>query len=416
MEVQWPSWVHVELPKSLENIGFYMWQLFADCTQIRSDHLQNTGNRIVISPTGNFAITSSFERFLNGEIQAVADQYSLPSGLSEFAKQEPLACCFYLINSLHEYLLPEEKGDHYGRYPWKASIQYQAQITEENYCENIFANLYQQLTGQHPQYNSSRIDWSHDIDLLFSEWKYHLILGLRHRSFTSFLTGVKHLLNPTTSHWNNIDEIIAIEKKYSFYSTFYFLTEKGKYKMPNGRSISHADYDLAMSKLQAIFKSLYSNGFFIGLHKSAFSTSFLMELRKFPFPIEHNRNHFLKFRLPGHYHQIESAGLKYDASLGFPEHFGFRNSYGRPFQPFNLKENRPFRFIEYPLHLMDATFTEYLEMDDEKMRTTMLSFIQKHSKNCVLGILLHNNRMNLHDKSSRESWYQFYHKVRELIQ
>ena len=49
-------------------------------------------------------------------------------------------------------------------------------------------------------------------------------------------------------------------------------------------------------------------------------------------PVEGIRQHFLKYNNPLTPRIHEKAGLLYDATLGFAEQIGFRNSYAGPFQ------------------------------------------------------------------------------------
>src|SRR5690606_33624531 len=96
-----------DLPERRKNVARYMWSVFVDAIQFRWDDL--AVHSIVISTTGIFPITESFDDFLDGHIGRVASKYDLPQGLESFRIHEPLACAFYLINSLHERLLPDDK-------------------------------------------------------------------------------------------------------------------------------------------------------------------------------------------------------------------------------------------------------------------------------------------------------------------
>ena len=62
-----------------------------------------------------------------------------------------------------------------------------------------------------------------------------------------------------------------------------------------------------------------------GLHKSSTSMSYVDEMKSLPIKCIANRNHFLRFELPHHWHALDDSGIAIDASLGFAEHHGFRN-------------------------------------------------------------------------------------------
>jgi hypothetical protein len=62
--------------------------------------------------------------------------------------------------------------------------------------------------------------------------------------------------------------------------------------------------------------------------------------------------------------------------LGFAEHYGFRNSYGKAFQPFDISSNKPFDFVEAPLNFMDTTFHQYIKMPSSKIGDIIIEFYE----------------------------------------
>src|SRR5699024_4197835 len=170
-----------DVPDHLIPAGRYLRELFTDAT----DDQINEKVQVLppISQEGWFPISQSFHDLLKGDIEKVAHRYKLPGGLSDFRTAEPLACCFYLINSLHETLISSEKLDRYGRYPYAESIQYANKITEINYCQMIFEEIFTDLTGKILPKQEGKIFWSHDIDYMYSAWKNDLILKWKKKKF-----------------------------------------------------------------------------------------------------------------------------------------------------------------------------------------------------------------------------------------
>src|SRR5699024_3354028 len=146
-----------------------------------------------------------------------------PEGLSDFRKAEPLACCFYLINSLHETLISSEKLDRYGRYPYAESIQYANKITEINYCQMIFEEIFTDLTGKILPKQEGKIFWSHDIDYMYSAWKNDLILKWKKKKF-HHMPRVLWDRILYGDRWNNIEKILKLEKCYGIRSVFFWLS------------------------------------------------------------------------------------------------------------------------------------------------------------------------------------------------
>lgn len=399
------------LPDRLQNVARYMWSTFADATGIENDDLP--ARPFVIHSSGAFPISHSFNDLLSGNIQRVASRYQLPEGLDIFRAQEPLACAFYLLNSLHEWVLPLDKYDKYGRYPYLESIQYATNTIQVNLVQSIFDDTFQNITGRSRTPRKSELFWSHDIDYLHSAWRNDLILAWRNRDLRTSVHLIWRALR-SPGRWNNISEILELEKDYGIRSVFFWLARQGKSQMSGLQRIDHADYNFSQPSMREIWETIQKTGSRHGIHKSAFESSITEEIMNLPHPVHINRNHFLKLRLPDHYHNIEKSGLLYDASLGFAEHFGFRNSFGRPFHPYNIKTNQPYSFVEYPLHLMDATFQHYLGDDLHSMTRTMTEFINQHRHDCTLGILIHNSSINFTDEKEMVIWKQFFTDLRDF--
>lgn len=401
----------LNLPENRKNIARYLWSVFTRATQFRNNDYPD--DPFVIESTGVFPVSESFDDILTGHITKVAERYDLPGGLDTFRREEPLACAFYLINSLHEGLLPPDALDRYGRYPYAESIQYANNITEINYVQEIFESIYLGITSHSPTRDTSQLFWTHDIDYLFSAWKNDLILAIRASDFSE---SIKYLRRAVTQpgRWNNIESLVALEKQYGIRSTFFWLTERGKATINDAHRIDHADYDIRSERIKKYGQKVEQSGSANGLHKSTFARSFRDELHKMPFHTHINRNHFLKLRVPNHYDKVEGAGLQIDASLGFAEHHGFRNSFGQPFCPYNLAQNRPYRFLEYPLHLMDTTFLTYLGMNQEAMIDRMIHFIDRHRYSCTLSLLLHNTNFNFADPVEMKIWHRLYQVLAEM--
>lgn len=399
---------YINLPEIFHPVAKYMWEIFAEATLCQNRKLPR--QEIEIGTSGIFSITTSFRDFLSDDIIKVAEKYSLPEGLDIFRNEEPLACCFYLINSLHERLLHRNKMDKYGRYPYKESIQYANQLIEINYVQGILDDLYEELFGVKVQKRPTKLFWSHDIDYLYSAWKSDLISIHRNKSYSQ-IPGVLWEILTKPHRWKNIEEILQLEKQYDIRSYFFWLTEQGKKWLKNKHFIDHADYKISQPYIMKLLNEIAVNGSSNGLHKSAFSWNFQEEIHKLPIRVIANRNHFLKMTLPQHYDQIEMAGLEYDATLGFAEHHGFRNSFGRPFQPYNLSQNRAYAFTEIPLQIMDTTLFTYLDQNLEQMSESILRFVQKNQHSSVISILLHNTSFDFRDKAEMQIWHRLFHSL-----
>ena len=115
------------------------------------------------------------------------------------------------------------------------------------------------------------------------------------------------------------------------------------------------------------------------------------ERARAPLNSSSNRYHFLNFLPHRDWRRLSDSGLNFDASLGFAEHYGFRNSYGKAFQPFDHRHRRPYDFVEAPLTFMDTTFHKYLDTPPDRVGDVIIDFYERNATHCDLSLLWHNN-------------------------
>jgi len=137
-------------------------------------------------------------------------------------------------------------------------------------------------------------------------------------------------------------------------------------------------------------KRVKEAGFINGLHKSCSNMSIDDELEKGEIDTTYNRYHFLNFLPSRDWSKISNSRLQMDASLGFAERYGFRNSFGNAFQPYNLVEKKPYDFLEIPLNLMDGTFHKYMKIETQRVGDIIIDFFERNKNDCCLSLLWHN--------------------------
>ncbi len=289
-----------------------------------------------------------------------------------------LSTIFYMINSLQEY--GNADTDEIGRFKYKNSYQNKFSNVEDN-----LVDLYSQKIFPRTQSKKSRIFLSHDIDSINGALAQDSLFLLKKGNPLPIF---KLIVNAALQRpdWMNMDKIMKIEDEYSLRSTFFWIVNQGRI---NKREVN-SDYNINSSKIRATLHTIESSGWENGLHKSISSDTYKEELGKLALPSIANRNHYLKFRLPDLYDDIEASGLQMDASLGFADAVGFRNNYGSPFHPFNLKERKPYSFVEVPLTVMDGTLKQYKGVPLEETAPQIISFLEKNKTNSVLSVLWHN--------------------------
>ncbi len=316
-----------------------------------------------------------------------------------------LATAFYMINSLQEY--HGINRDALGRFRYIESYQFRFNNITENLVEKCFQQICKMLSLPLLEIKPSRIYLTHDIDSIFgalTQDSYYLIKRMRPLPILRLMLNAL-LRKPD---WLTMEQIMNIEDEYSLKSTFYWLVNKDKVS----KGVANADYSIRDPLVTNSMKSIQLRGFENGLHKSISSDSYQQEIKKLGVPVFANRNHYLCLTLPDHYELMDSSGLLLDTTLGFAEQYGFRNSYGLPFTPFNIKSKTPYSFVEAPLHIMDGTFHKYQKMSLGETTKAISDFIDKNKSNSVIAVLWHNTFFS---KYKFDGYLAVYKKMLELV-
>jgi len=339
---------------------------------------------------GDIQVSHFFRNtYTSGDKQYHAFFRNEPLHFTASNKPDYLSTCFYLLSYLQEYA--DYFPDKYNRFPFEISLQKKYNIHHQNIVADYFDALYQntpklQLLVK-KQVHKSAFFLSHDIDSIYGalgdNYKYLLSnfkLGtLLQLIFNHYLKTPDYLL---------LNKIMDIEDGYDVQSTFFWLVNQGK----GTRSISNADYDFNDKKVQGAVLNIADRGWHNGLHKSAGKDTYISELLKLkPTSPVINRNHYLVTELPHTFDAIEHATIAIDATMGFPDEPGFRNSYGLPIHPFNFHTKTAYGFLEVPLNIMDTSLKFYKREDAQTATSSILAFLESNKTNTLMSVLWHNN-------------------------
>lgn len=322
---------------------------------------------------------------------------------------------FHLLSGYEEFR--NDSSDQYGRFPFKESIPYKLGIIGKPVVNYYFELLLEGIGKfarknsipfqRNPVFKRPVLMLSHDIDRIngysFFEtgFRFKQLLGLagttmsRKNHLKDAFVSLFHFLNPLSGKdpfWT-FETLMKWEEDRGFRGTYYFLEKEG------GRN-ENSRYRFHSKKFRQLFRELSVRGHEIGIHgtlQSATSQEFMdrtvQNLREAsPDPVVGIRQHYLKFE-PGTTTQIqEKSGLKYDATLGFAEHDGFRYSYCWPYRMFDFRNNRTMDFWEIPLTMMETTHFYYRKLDLKSSRVSIENLVSEVVKfNGVFSLLWHNH-------------------------
>lgn len=297
-------------------------------------------------------------------------------------KEDIIATIFYMVNCLQEIEPSENELDHYGRFKYTASYQSKFENIQNNLVEQFidrFCEKHKIIADKH----ESTFFISHDIDTIYGSLLQDGFWALKKMKIGVLLNLIAFELS-RKPHWRNIDKIIKINSEYDIRSTFFWLVNNGK----GLQDIKNSDYNI--TKEHDLLKLVDQSNNTNGLHKSCSTMTIDAELKKLDIKTSYNRYHFLNFLPHRDWKKISNSKLNFDCSLGFAEQYGFRNSYGKAFQPFDIDENKPYDFVEAPLNFMDGTFHKYMKVPTNEIGNKIINFYEDNSQNCDLSLLWHN--------------------------
>lgn len=280
---------------------------------------------------------------------------------------------FVLLSRYEEYFSRET--DRHGRFRLVDSIAYNHGFYDrplvDNYIERfarVVEYIWPEIKCRKTKY-SVRI--SHDVDFPFiaHDWPIialakditrNLLRGeSRHRSWERIACKIWR-------HWSldpayNFDYLMRTSEAFGLCSNFYFLSGRRRHSLDSY-------YHFTDSVITQLIAEIVSRGHIVGFHgsykayesKDRIAEEF-SELREIlnQFGDQSGsiggRQHYLRWRVGKTWEAWDAAGLKYDSSLGFAEHAGFRCSTCHEYPTYNLLERKPMYLFERPLVAMDVT-------------------------------------------------------------
>jgi hypothetical protein len=320
-----------------------------------------------------------------------------------------VASAFYFLSRWEEIVIVDR--DEHGRFPYTRSLAAQLDLSEnivDVYLDLFVAMLNLAGDGKWPVVEIPEWDGgvpfvaclTHDVDEIsksrLSRMKFvwdHLIhpeAGHRHtpiRDRARFALGT--LVSRHDPYWT-FPTMAKLERQLGFTASYFFQAgERG-----NGTG-----YSLSEGQVRDFIDDLVSDGFEVGLHgtyRSAFDEGMFRQEKNALVAITNqelfgHRQHYLRMEYATTLPIYERAGLQYDATLGYAEREGYRNQFSYPYHPYNHAAARPFRFLELPTVIMDATLGGYRELDAEHAWQVIERWLeQARARRGCITLLWHN--------------------------
>lgn len=373
--------------------------------------VESSPSKIIISNTKDADIRVS-EKFILAYTNKDFNHHNLmlhgPLIYCNDGTPDYLGTCAYMVNFLQEYSNKQDDFDELDRFKYEKSYQHRFDCTTKNLVLNYLIHLVTNCEKtRHLKRKKvlSKLWATHDIDYIYKNWMPEFRTALR--TFK-----IKQLINILTRRRQNPDalifeKILSINQKNKIKSTFFWLASQKDYRSCSGKLIQNANYNINSQEIQNLIGKIRSFGFELGVHQSLGCEDIAAERDIIDPEIEINRNHYLAGKLQNVWSSLEMADIKKDASAGFSQAIGFRNSYGLPIQPIDPVKNRPYDLTIYPLHIMDATLIKAKTKPDQAF-SIIQNFLLENKFDCEISILWHNNYFS---NVKFPGWGDLYEKI-----
>lgn len=338
-----------------------------------------------------------------------------------------IAAAFVLLGCWDEYTSGER--DRHGRFPYAASVfaTNDELRLDEPVCDAYAALLRDLVKGRTPVSEPGfLVALTHDVDGLrrwtgrgWLAWARRVVLACRRRELERArweIGSALHYLRRDLPRGHDpaftFASLLEGEDGLGVSSTFYVIASHGHRTDGN----QPGDY---RRRLPRALRLVTGAGREVGLHGNHRDARDLAALREDRAGLQRrlaatgaargeqarpasaqvagNRFHYLKYLYHESLPLLEAAGFRYDTSLAFAEHEGFRCGFSHPFRPWSMAEERPLRLLELPLAVMDSTLQErhYRHLPAEAAREATIAVLDtvRRSGGCA-AVLWHHNRFH----------------------
>lgn len=335
-----------------------------------------------------------------------------------------LGLMYWVLNRIEE--IDSKKLDKHGRFSF-----YESHAYRYNYIEYPIIDQWADILKQAFLINNKNINFetltynclvTHDVDrpsrYYFSNVRKFVKATLgdlyKTRNLKNFVFSFSRFFSNNISvndPYNTFDFIMKVSEKYNIISHFYFIG--------GGNTSYDADYDINSSEIKEIINNINLRGHIVGIHPSYNTYLDKEEMRQeFVALSEYivdnrytGRMHYLRFKYPETFRNLESNNMYMDSSLGYAEHIGFRAGTSKVYNPFDPFEDEIINILEAPLIVMDGTLNVYmgLSLNNETLNRVKVLIERCKIFNGNFVLLWHNSE--LYQKNQRD----FYEKLVSLL-
>ncbi len=331
------------------------------------------------------------------------------------------AASFYLVARYEEYL--PNIHDIHQRYHFENSLLHQYKCLKKPLIDIWALRLKKLLKQKYPELVIPERQFqfipTFDIDNAYA-YKHRgfpitvlkLASALANGRLNIALRQIKVLLGVSKDPFDTYDFLIESFRKYNLKAIIFILFAdhyKGCDKNISSRN----------RKFRKLIKYLEKHAV-IGIHPSYASflnpQIFQKEIQDLEVvlekPVQYNRFHFIRFKLPDSYDKLIQNNILHDYSMGYPSENGFRAGTCTPFYYYDLINDCETELQVHPFAMMDATLHYYMKLSPQSAFFAFKEMIDEvKSVNGTFYCIWHNE--SLCEYFSWKGWKEVYEQVME---
>ena len=285
-----------------------------------------------------------------------------------------VAAAFWFLTRYEEYII--STPDEHGRFLCAHSLappHLYDQPLVSLWFAHLSAMIREHLKLPAPPPPRQTIALTHDVDLMR---KYRGLRGARRALSTVVQSNVTDATGEMRyaslvfagirrDPYDSFDQLFALKDRIGAPSTFFL--------MGGGNTPYDGDYDLEDTHFRDLVMRIRNTGDEIGVHPSYDSYRSEPTIRAQHAAVSQavgqqvagSRQHYLRSVVPETWRALAGAGIRYDASLSFPDRAGFRCGWSGCLRPFDVERRTELPIIEVPLTVMDVTIANYEKVPAE---------------------------------------------------
>lgn len=307
----------------------------------------------------------------------VTHQNNLPGFFAVNGVPDYLACCFYHLSRYEEY--QPFTPDAHGRFPASESHARRNGYLQRPIVREWAAQLGRRLREVFPELPPPTVHpWrfrpSYDIDIF---WAYH------HRGLRGVASGLKDVV---TGEPKRAWERFTTPPEHDPYQSFAFLRSLHLPPGPNEAPLEPVWFWLltdgsdrhdinpypipeAQQTVMRELAAAQTTGIHPGYTTMDDPATLQREIDRLAAitgtSVRHSRQHFLRFRLPGTYRALQTAGITHEYTMGYADDIGWRAGTNLPFFWYDLERESATGLTVHPFAAMDATLKNHLQLGPE---------------------------------------------------